>query len=692
MGTMSKMRENTGVVLWILVFAFGIIWVLQDSGGLDVIGTTGGRDIGAVDGDKISYEDFSRELDMQMQQYQQATGDPMSPQMVEQTRERVFQAMVENKLREQEMDRLGIRVTDEEVYQMVMGSRPHPIITLYFGDGEGGVNRALLENFVNNPEARQDWIQIENYLRAERRREKMDNLIGASVRVSEQDVLDEYLMRNRRVDAQWVGLRFAQVPDDSVQLSETDLKRFYNENREEFRQQRTYSIQYVSRSRNASPEDSTRILEDLERLRPRFAAAEDDSLFMARNASDRPYLSDWFTADDLDDAVASAVFSDPTPGRIAGPVFSRDEAHLIKIQEVRAADETVVRASHILFRAPEDDPAVQERANEITRQSDAGADFAAMARQYSDDGSAAAGGDLGWFGRGRMVEPFERAAFSAAAGEVVGPVKSQFGYHLIKVTNRADREVKLADFALRIRADVATLNNIQEQLEDLRYYAEESGNFAAEAERLGLSVQQVQVEANQEVVPGIGQSRSLMSFLSSARRDAISESIELDDAFIVAHVQEIRPEGYRSFEAVRTEIEPRVRNEKKAALLRQRLAAALEQNGFEGMSGPLGTEIRNVPGLTFSSSVVPGLGREPKFVGTALGLDEGQVSDVLVGETAVYVLRATSIDEPAAITDATRSQIREQLLTQRRNQIRNQWLASLREKANVRDYRHRFIQ
>src|SRR5690606_18059979 len=99
---------------------------------------------------------------------------------------------------------------------------------------QGGVNRALLQNFIDNPEARADWIQIEEYLRSERRREKMENLIGASVRVSPKDVEREYLRRNRTVSTQWVGLRFATVPDDSVQVSDRDLRAYYDDNRDDF--------------------------------------------------------------------------------------------------------------------------------------------------------------------------------------------------------------------------------------------------------------------------------------------------------------------------------------------------------------------------------------------------------------------------------------------------------------------------
>lgn len=689
MGVMNRLRNNTGVILWILILSFGVIWVLSDVGTFDIIGNTTGQNIIVVDGDPITYEEYVRTVDAQIEQYQQQTGESMPPQMMDQAREQVYQGLVENKLLEHEMDRLGIQVTDEEIYDMVMGENPHQIIRVYFGDGQGGVNRALLQNFIDNPEARADWIQIEEYLRGERRRQKMDNLLSASVHVTDQDVLAEHRRRTHRVTAEWVGLRFASVPDDSVQVSDSDLRAFYNAHKEEFARKRTYTLNYVSLSKQPSPEDSARVVEDLQRLSQRFAEADNDSLFLVRNGSERPYSSAWFSAADLEPAIATHVFEGSlVAGRIIEPFFSGNEAHLIKIQDVRPAEKTAVRASHIHLRASGEDAAVRQRAQEILNRIRSGEiTFEQAAQQYSESTS-----ELGWFGPGAMVAPFEQAAFAAPVGQVVGPVHTEFGYHLIKVYARANQEVRLADYTQRVRTDIGTLNARQEQLEDLRYYAEENGNFTGEAQRLSMNVQQVQAEAGQTFIPGIGNSRTLMTFLEKAKVGDVSPVIELNEDLVVAEVAAIQPEGYRPFDEVKAELEPRVRNQKKADLLKARLQRALQQGGFDGVAAAVGQPVQTASDLTLNTTVVPLLGREPKFVGTALGLKQGQVSDVLVGENAVFVLRVTNVTEPPELTDTQRNQIRQQLLNQRRQQLRTQWLAQLREKADITDNRSRFQQ
>ncbi|WP_369407537.1 peptidylprolyl isomerase [Rhodothermus marinus] len=201
----------------------------------------------------------------------------------------------------------------------------------------------------------------------------------------------------------------------------------------------------------------------------------------------------------------------------------------------------------MLIRAPEGDAEARRQARqealELKRQLEQGADFATLAREHSDDpGSARRGGDLGWFGRGRMVEPFEEAAFSAPIGRVVGPVETRFGYHLIEVTGRSNVEVQIADLAMRLAPSLATLNRIQERMEDLAYYAEESGDFEGEAQRMGLQVQEMRVEEDQQFLPGIGQSRAILNFLAGADEGDVSQVIELDDRFIVLQLVEVIPE------------------------------------------------------------------------------------------------------------------------------------------------------
>jgi peptidylprolyl isomerase/peptidyl-prolyl cis-trans isomerase D len=697
---MNKMRQNTGVVLWILVFAFGGIWVLQDSGGLDTLGQPGRSNyIVSVNGEEITYEEYNETLQQYLQQYQSQTGQSATAQVEDMYRDRVYESLVNNKLREQAMDRLGIEVSRAEIVEMVLGENPDPWIRQQFSNEEGQLDRALLRSVIDNPEMRQDWIQIENFLRNKRRQQKLDRLIGTAVRVTEQDIRREYIRQNKSVTAEYAALPYAAVPDDSVEVTESDLRTFYQDHREEFERPRTYNIEYVSYSKAPTSEDTTRILNELANLRSEFAAAEDDSLFLLRQGSATQYTPEYMSRDELDEALADSVYADLTPGRIVGPVVANDRGHLLKIVDAREAADPTIRARHILIQAEgEDDDAqaeARQRAAELKAQLQQGASFAALAREHSDDpGSTRQGGDLGWIGPGSMVQAFEEAAFDAPIGEIIGPVESRFGYHLIEVRDRATREVMLADLTRDIQADVATLNTLEDDAMDLEYFASESGDFAGEAQKQGRGVQQVEVQEDMNQIPGLGVSAEIMAFLEGASTGSVSDVIELDDQFVVVHVTDIEAAGYRSFDEVRQELEPRVRTQQKKAYQVDRLSQIYNSSSFEELPQVLGTEIQTASDLTLDQPRVPGLGREPRFVGTVFGLSEGEVSGVIAGENAVFVARVTSVNEPdtGQLAASERQSIRQSLLKQRTQQVQEQWIASLRDEAAIEDNRSEFLQ
>ncbi|MEX0747168.1 MAG: peptidylprolyl isomerase, partial [Rhodothermales bacterium] len=145
-------------------------------------------------------------------------------------------------------------------------------------------------------------------------------------------------------------------------------------------------------------------------------------------------------------------------------------------------------------------------------------------------------------------------------------------------------------------------------------------------------------------------------------------------------------------EEVRAELEPRVYIEKKKELLSVRLQRALSGSDLDGLARAIGSEKRVATGVSFSTNVIAGLGRDPKFVGTVLGLEEGETSDVVAGESAVFVARVTNVEEPVELTEAERTQIQTQLLQARRTRVRGQWLAELKDDAEIEDFRARFQQ
>ena len=682
---MTKMRESTGAVIGILVFAFGGLWVLQDSGVFDVIGRgADGRTIAVVNGEPISGELFNNAVNQQVQFYQQQ-GQEVTPAVRAQIENQVYEALVDNALREAEMDRLGIEVTDEEVFELITGPDPDPVIAQYFPDGAGGVDRNLLAQIVEDPAYVQDLNALEEQVRRNRREAKLSALITASARVTPSEVDLEHARRGRSATAQVVGLRYADVSDDAVTVTDRELRDYYDDNREDYERDRTYFLDFVGFPKTASAQDSARALEELQAVKAGLVTADDPVAYAQTQSFGAPAEAEFVPAAQMPAALAAAVYSDATEGRVVGPVVAGEEAILAKITGVRPAEggETI-RARHILVRLDQED-----LARSLKERIESGAiTFEAAARQYSTDQSnAPAGGDLGYFSRGRMVPAFEQAAFAAPVGEVVGPVETSFGHHLIRVEGRATQEAEIVRISRPVRGD---FDRIRERAEDFQVFTlEENRNFNEAAAEEGLESTQVSVTEANPVVPGLQVGRPLVRWLRTASEGDLSEPFDAEDQFVVVKLLDVQEAGPRPFDEVRDQVEAIVLTEKKKAVQAERLREALAgANSMQAIAAQAGVSLQTVEGVTMNNPALQGFGQEPRAVGAIFGLSTDRRSGVVEGQNAAFVVRPTAFIEPDPLSDEDRAELREQLLTRKRQRLIQQWTESLRDAAEIEDLRN----
>lgn len=692
MGAMTKIRENTGVVLWILVIAFGILFMLQDANLFDSLSGAGQNNAIIVEGEPVTYDEYNAVLNQQTEFFNQQNPNA-GPQERDAIEEEVFNRIVEDKLREREMNRLGLTVSDAEVQQLVVGPNPHFIVRQYFGDGQGGVDQARLQAFLDDETQTQNVIGLTQYIRQARRQEKFEQLIASLARVSDADVMAEYTRRNQSAQADVAILPFATISD--VDVTEAEVRDFYDDNRDDWSRARTLDVTIASISKTPTAADSAIIRDELARLKTRFQSASDDSTFLVRNDSRTPYTSAFRNAGALPPAVASAIFPNPTVGEVVGPIFGADQAYLAKVQAVQSGDTELASARHILIMAEEGDATAREAARaqiqNFRTQIEGGASFEALARQFSQDpGSGARGGDLGWFGRGRMVAPFEAAAFDNPVGSLVGPVETQYGYHLLRVDGRTDQEVKVALYSLDIEADPTTLRDAETALRDLVYEIEEQGiaDGMGQADRLGITSTTETVTDEQDVFPSLGPSLRVQRFLQRAREGDVSEVIELNDQLVIIAVNEVTPEGFEPFVDVEAEVRARALRAKREGVARQRMRDALASGGFDA--------VRNLPGVSVSSlnvraasPILGTAGPAPRAVGAILATPSGQTTPVVTSESAGIVARVTSAASTPEMPEATKTSLRNELESRRRQTVRAELMRSLREKADVEDRRVR---
>ena len=276
------------------------------------------------------------------------------------------------------------------------------------------------------------------------------------------------------------------------------------------------------------------------------------------------------------------------------------------------------RARHILIESGTDDAAAKKKADDVFAQAKAGADFAKLAAQYSDDpGSKAQGGELGWATRESFVKPFADALFAMQAGEVQGPVKTQFGYHVIQLEEvqaphqRSFDEVR-AELESEYRNDKAQ-SLFYEQSQQL---ADESFASLSEldsvAKKLGLQVQTVETYTRKGGGP-FGTDRKVIEAVFSddvLQQRQNSPAINFgDDSAIVLRVTDYKPSAQRSIDEMRPDIEASLRAQavRKAAVAAASAEAARLNGGasFADVAKGLGLQPAGAVTLTRTTETVP---------------------------------------------------------------------------------------
>jgi len=338
-----------------------------------------------------------------------------------------------------------------------------------------------------------------------------------------------------------------------------------------------------------------------------------------------------------------------------------------------------------------------EEAKDVARRARAGEDFGELARDYSDDlGSALKGGDLGYFRKGQMVREFEEVAFELEPGEVSDPVLTRFGWHVIKVEDRKDDQVKARHILIKIEPGGDTLDSLYNEAHGLLEEAEEAGDLRKAAQARGLKVEDTGLFGEGTFVPGIGSAGALVSFAFQGKVGTL-RLYEGDDAYYVVQLVDRRGAGIRPFEEVKDMVKTRVELEKRRKLAEGRLKPLLgmlsQGMNLKEAAEKLGFEVKETQEFN-KEGYVPGVGGRDSFVEAAFTLKEpGEHSGIVTTDRSAYVLELIK-RTPADMEEFRREkeEMRRKMLAQRRQEVYTAWMEGLKKRAKIKDERYRFYQ
>ncbi len=706
MSIIQQIRERGAVAVIILIALSLIGFILMDSGRGGAGGMVSPSDaIATVNGSKISYERFL-DQSQQFEQYYQMQGRPVDDMTRQEIYTQAYQNLVDGELVTQELEKLGLMVTEKEFDNILYGENPAEFLRREFTDPATGAfdaakarqamaqlkrsnnaeNKAMIENMYLQP-------LMENSVR-----NKYFSLIQNSVYVPKW-LLEKTLADNSSAaNMQYVMVPYTSIADSAVQVTDADIIAYAGKRKSEYEtKDKTRSIAYVAFNFSANAQDTAAILAELNGLKAEFATTPDPGGFVNINGSTLSFFDGYNQSSKIQIAQKDSILATGL-NAVYGPYADGNNFVLSRVVDVKTLADSV-KARHILvsFADPQtqqpklDDAAAKAKADSIEGLIKGGADFDALARQLSDDvGSRELGGDLGYFSSGTMVPEFNDFCFSGKTGDM-GIVRTQFGYHLIQIRDQKNfgPAYKVAYLAREIEPSAETINDA---MNAANVFASKANNFKSFEKTVSEDklnkLLAPDVAENAYQIPGLGSNRNLVKEIFKADVGDVLEPVQLDNQFVVVAVTAEQKAGMPSAAKLRPLVESMVRNEKKGALLAGRFG---KPTSLEELATKEKTQVQRADSISMGTPVIGGAGFEPKVGGYAVGKNNlNKVSEPIVGVNGVYVVKPEA-QYAVANASQTAESIKTQFIQQQRNSFMYASLQALRQAADLTDKRSKFL-
>ncbi len=702
MGVFNTLRVKMGSVLIALIGLSILAFLLTDLLGPDSMLLGGGRsnDVGEIAGETINLPEYQRKVEEFKNNFRAGNGRTPSDQEMNSIRQQAWDFLIIEKAFQKEYDELGLEVTNDELVDMVQGNNISPIVRQNFTNPQTGeFNKEQVVNIIRNiaqapAEQQAQWYSFESSLVPARARAKYDELLASSIYVTNAEAERAYQKENETAEVEYLYVNYSVIADSLVSPSDSELKSYYNEHKDQYESDASRTISYVSFELLPSGEDSTFIREEIEEIKKEFQRIKDDSAY-ARLNSDRSNSYKTYPIAQLPKILASNT-NILKEGDVIGPYIEDGAYVLYKTSEIYDDTVSSVKASHILIEAEDDsdeaDAKAKKEAQDVLQKAINGQDFAELAKDYSDGPSATRGGDLGWFKEGQMVDEFNEAVFAKSGTGVINKlIKTQYGYHIINVTEeKTAKTYKIATIHRDIIPSETTRDRLYRKADLFAASNSNYAEFTASAEESNYSVRSSgKMSPNQRTIGTLGSARPLVRWaFTDASVGKVSEVHETDTHFVVAVLTNKTEKGTADFNEVKAIVTRELKKELQGEKIKEKLS---------GLSGTL-NEIAEAYGsdanvyssndVKISSNSLPNVGQVPTVIGTIFGIELNTLSQPLEANNGIVIVKVLNRTPAPEIADY--ASYKDQLAQRRSNNISFEIKAAIEEKADIVDERYKF--
>jgi peptidyl-prolyl cis-trans isomerase D len=716
MNVLESIRKRTGLLVGIVGLAL-VIFILESllgSGSSIFSGDV--NTVGVVNGKKIDRNEFYTKVENQLNgiRQQKQTND-IDDQTRKQVVEYIFQSYISEHVIKPQYNKLGLSVGEDELYENMVVNPSQVVIQRLtdpntrqlnpqFALPDGSLDRNKWKQVVASVTGDQELAvkQMEEDVANTRLAEKYSALIKKAIYVTAAEAKSNYIAQGTKLNVSFVMKRYDSVGDSAVKVSDDDLKKYYEDNKYKYvNNKASRKIEYVSFPIAPSVDDVAAIEKNSMEIADAFKAkkASEDSAFMMAESENGQIIVQEFSRKNMV-IRDTTIYTDPI-GTVYGPYNEGAYFKIYKLSEINnIADSCKVR--HILIGTIDPQTQKATRAKAAAKKTadsllvlikDKKVTFDTLVKTISDDkGSVDKGGDYGWFNETtQFVEPFKNAGLRGVKGNI-SVVETAFGYHIIEVVDLSATRHTNYRLEQIFKPIVPSEETTKRIFEEAKQFAGE--NNTGELFDKGIETKKLtkrladNIDENDITIPGLESAKELVRWVYSANKNDVN-LFSYNDKHMVVKLSSIKEKGYLPLEDVKDDVMAEAIQQKKAEMfLSEFKAKAAGSSSVEDIAKKLNLEALTQDNLTPEAHNVQGVGHDDVLVGTAAGTKQGSISKPIAGELGVFVVKVNAVMPGAPVADyKEHKKMLEQMYTYRAD---TEFYTALKDKANIENHTGRY--
>lgn len=666
MASLNTLRTRFGVVLSIVICLALLAFILSLKTEMGFSGND--PKVGVIDGEKITYSEY---LDVYEQVKNNLGGEASSDAELDRLSNAAWQTLFSQKVLRPGFEKMGIRVTDAERRAIVSGETPTQAFYGAFADPRTGrfdveAVSEFLAQAETNPQAARMWAELVDQARAEREAAKYLAVVKNGVYVNSAEIAQGVEAANRTFSGKFATRSYASLPDSLFTVSSSEIKNYYKQHKNQYKQLPNRSISYVVFDVEPTDDDMLAIEKSVREADEEFSATTDLKGYARQNrhaqVSDR-YLSLRQFSDEESEALAA--------GREYGPVLKNNLWTMTRVLDEKSVPDSIgVRHLAVPYTA------------EVVADS-----LAALLRSGRAFAEVSEGqGEERVYPFSAFTEEFVPALESARTGDVV-KIAAGNAIHVMQIyrMDAPSKHIRTVTVTYPVEASNATRRDIHGKAGV--FAVEGAGSlekFNEAASAAAVTPRVATINQGDRSVRGLEDSREIVRWAADAKKGQISEIFKVGGDYVVAMLTDVDDKEYASAAKVSDGIRRAILRDKKY----DAIVSDLSGSTLEEVAAGFSSEVKDFSDLRYGAYYAPGIGFEPRVVGAITAGELDRLSAPVKGNSGVYVF----LIEDIAVEDkqsAEAEKVRMQAMAE--NVAMQASLAAIQQMADVQDLRAKYF-